>query len=67
VVFVTTHESERDFGSITLLFSIAPLSRNFILTYASSQIHVLSATLGCVYDLSFPIDLYMAVVSRNMF
>jgi hypothetical protein len=26
VVFVTTHKSERDFGGITLLFSIAPLS-----------------------------------------
>jgi hypothetical protein len=26
VVFVTSHESERDFGAITLLFSVAPLS-----------------------------------------
>jgi hypothetical protein len=26
VVFVTSHESERDFGIITLLFSVAPLS-----------------------------------------
>jgi hypothetical protein len=26
VVFVTSHESKRDFGAITLLFSVAPLS-----------------------------------------
>jgi hypothetical protein len=26
VVFMTSHESERDFGIITLLFSVAPLS-----------------------------------------
>jgi hypothetical protein len=26
VVFVMSHESKRDFGAITLLFSIAPLS-----------------------------------------
>jgi hypothetical protein len=26
MVFVTSHESERDFGVITLLFSVAPLS-----------------------------------------
>jgi hypothetical protein len=25
VVFVTSHESERDFGAITLLFFVAPL------------------------------------------
>jgi hypothetical protein len=26
MVFVMTHESEQDFGDITLLFSVAPLS-----------------------------------------
>jgi hypothetical protein len=26
VIFVTSHESERDFSVITLLFSVAPLS-----------------------------------------
>jgi hypothetical protein len=59
VVFVMSHESERDFGVITLLFFVAPLSdmqlknsrvllSKFIQTRCSSQIHTLSATLGWV-------------------
>jgi hypothetical protein len=66
---VTSHETERDCGAITLLFSIAPLSNvqleNPVWTHCSSQIHALPATLGWVLDLSFPIDMCRAVVSRN--
>jgi hypothetical protein len=59
MVFVMSHESERDFGAITLLFSVAPLSgvqlensgvccQNFVRTRCSLQIHALSTTLGWV-------------------
>jgi hypothetical protein len=77
VVFVMSHESERDFGAITLLFSVAPLSSvqlenrrvmlpKFRLDSLLITNPTLSATLGWVYDLSFPSDMSSAVVPRNV-
>jgi hypothetical protein len=40
--------------------------QNFIRTHGSSQIDGLSAYLGWVYDLSFPIEIYRVVLSRNV-
>jgi hypothetical protein len=71
MVFVMSHESERDFGVITLLFSVAPLSgvqlenSRVMLPKFHSDSWIITnpcfvGTLGWVYDLSFPIDIYRA-------